>query len=158
MLTVLLSVPVLALAAVPNFFQAGTVISAQQVNSNFANLDTRVEDLETATPRFNVIGMAKVTGSTVHYFSGSIATGVTSTVQADGSLDIRISGNIGSINPNRLLVFASADNNLGEFAVANARMFLFSATQIGIQAATFRSNTAVINSNATLNVMVVALP
>ena len=127
MLTVLLTVPALAIAAVPNFFTTGTLISASQVNTNFANLDERLAALETGTPRFNVIGMAKVSGTTVRYFAGNGTTSVTSAVQTDGSLDIRFNGNFDGVNPNRLLVFASADNNTGEFNVANGRMLSFGA-------------------------------
>jgi hypothetical protein len=48
-LTVLLTVPLLALAAgVPNVFSPGTVISSSQVNDNFKNLADRVTALETA--------------------------------------------------------------------------------------------------------------
>jgi hypothetical protein len=47
MLTVLLTVPALAIAAVPNIFSPGTLINAAQVNGNFANLDTRLAALET---------------------------------------------------------------------------------------------------------------
>jgi hypothetical protein len=158
LLTVLLTVPALGIAAVPNLFTAGTLISASQVNSNFNNLDARLAALEMATPRFNVIGMAKVTGTTVRYFGGNGTTSVTSAVQSDGSLDIRFLGNFAGVDPNRLLVFASADNNSNEFNVANGRMLGFGATGIFIQAGVFRSNTAITAANGTINVMVVAVP
>ena len=47
-ITLLLSLPVIVLAAVPNVFQSGTVISSAQVNANFAALDARITTLETA--------------------------------------------------------------------------------------------------------------
>jgi hypothetical protein len=47
-ITLLLSLPVIVVAAVPNMFQAGTVISSAQVNANFAALDARITTLETA--------------------------------------------------------------------------------------------------------------
>jgi hypothetical protein len=47
-ITLLLSVPLIVVAAVPNVFQAGTVISSAQVNGNFAALDARITALETA--------------------------------------------------------------------------------------------------------------
>jgi hypothetical protein len=45
-ITLLLSLPVIVMAAVPNVFQAGTVISSAQVNANFAALDARIAALE----------------------------------------------------------------------------------------------------------------
>lgn len=47
-LTILLTAPVMVLAAVPNVFTAGTVISSAQVNANFAGLDLRLATLEAA--------------------------------------------------------------------------------------------------------------
>ena len=47
-ITLLLSVPLIVVAAVPNVFQSGTVISSAQVNANFAALDARITALETA--------------------------------------------------------------------------------------------------------------
>ena len=47
-ITLLLSLPVVVVAAVPNVFQAGSVISSAQVNANFAALDTRIATLEAA--------------------------------------------------------------------------------------------------------------
>jgi hypothetical protein len=55
-LTVLLTVPVVAIAAgVPNVFTAGTVISSQQVNDNFKNLSDRVTALEAAKTTLTVL-------------------------------------------------------------------------------------------------------
>jgi hypothetical protein len=50
LVTLLLSVPLVALAAVPNIFTPGTVISSAQVNANFMALDQRITALENATP------------------------------------------------------------------------------------------------------------
>jgi hypothetical protein len=47
-ITLILSVPVVVVAAVPNVFQSGTAIVAAQVNENFASLDARVTAVETA--------------------------------------------------------------------------------------------------------------
>ncbi len=48
MLTLLLTVPIVALASVPNVFVANTTISSSAVNQNFASLDSRTTTLETA--------------------------------------------------------------------------------------------------------------
>ncbi len=45
-LTVLITAPLVAIAAVPNVFSPNTVISSAQVNGNFAALDTRLNALE----------------------------------------------------------------------------------------------------------------
>src|SRR5262245_8671083 len=50
-ITVLLTAPIVVLAAVPNVFQSGTVISSANVNANFAALDTRIAALEAAIAR-----------------------------------------------------------------------------------------------------------
>jgi hypothetical protein len=47
-ITLLLSIPVLVVAAVPNVFTPGTAISSAAVNANFAALDTRIAALEAA--------------------------------------------------------------------------------------------------------------
>lgn len=62
-ITVLLTAPVVVLAAVPNSFTAGTVISAAQVNANFTALDTRITALETAVGRTGVQVLALQTGA-----------------------------------------------------------------------------------------------
>lgn len=51
LITLLLSVPVVVVAAVPNIFQSGTVIASAKVNENFAALDTRIAALEAAIAR-----------------------------------------------------------------------------------------------------------
>jgi hypothetical protein len=50
LLTVLLTAPILAIAAVPNIFTSGTVISSSQVNDNFKSLDDRLTALEATRP------------------------------------------------------------------------------------------------------------
>jgi hypothetical protein len=45
--TVLITAPLVAIAAVPNIFSPNTVISSAQVNMNFAGLDSRLTALET---------------------------------------------------------------------------------------------------------------
>jgi hypothetical protein len=63
MVTLLLSAPVVVLAAVPNIFQSGTVISSADVNANFAALDTRIAALEAAVSRSGAqLVMNNVTG------------------------------------------------------------------------------------------------
>ncbi len=49
--TALITVPLVAIAAVPNIFQPSTVIASSQVNANFANLDARIAALEAATSK-----------------------------------------------------------------------------------------------------------
>jgi hypothetical protein len=50
--TVLITAPLVAIAAVPNIFSPNTVISSSQVNANFAGLDSRVTALEVPTTGF----------------------------------------------------------------------------------------------------------
>jgi len=53
--TALITVPLVAIAAVPNMFTAGTVISSNLVNQNFSALDARITALEAqATAKTNV--------------------------------------------------------------------------------------------------------
>jgi hypothetical protein len=47
--TVLITAPLVAIAAVPNIFSPSTVISSAQVNANFAGLDSRLGALEAPT-------------------------------------------------------------------------------------------------------------
>jgi hypothetical protein len=47
--TVLITAPLVAIAAVPNIFSPNTVISSAQVNANFAGLDSRLGALEAPT-------------------------------------------------------------------------------------------------------------
>ncbi len=47
--TVLITAPLVAIAAVPNIFSPNTVISSAQVNANFAALDTRLGAVEAPT-------------------------------------------------------------------------------------------------------------
>jgi hypothetical protein len=62
-ITLLLSAPVVVVAAVPNVFQTGTVISSAQVNANFAALDNRITALELAITRSGAqVVMDNVTG------------------------------------------------------------------------------------------------
>lgn len=50
-MTALITVPLVAIAAVPNMFTAGTVISSSAVNQNFSALDARITALEAATAK-----------------------------------------------------------------------------------------------------------
>jgi hypothetical protein len=47
-MTLLLTAPILAVAAVPNMFTSGTTISSSAVNQNFTSLDARISALENA--------------------------------------------------------------------------------------------------------------
>lgn len=49
--TALITVPLVAIAAVPNIFQPNTVISSNAVNQNFSALETRITALETANAK-----------------------------------------------------------------------------------------------------------
>jgi hypothetical protein len=86
--TALLTVPLVAIAAVPNVFTANTVISSAQVNANFAALDTRLALLEAATAKSSAtVVMNQVPGSLG-------ATGKTATFTTSGQnpLLILVSG------------------------------------------------------------------
>lgn len=69
--TLLLSVPLVGLAAVPHMFSPGSVISSADVNANFAALDQRITALENASPAVSVVmsnmpgplGTTGITGS-----------------------------------------------------------------------------------------------
>ena len=50
-MTALLTLPLVAIAAVPNIFQPNTVISSNAVNPNFSALDARITALEAATAK-----------------------------------------------------------------------------------------------------------
>lgn len=49
--TALITVPLVAIAAVPNMFSPNTVISSTAVNQNFSALDARITALEAATAK-----------------------------------------------------------------------------------------------------------
>ena len=49
--TALITVPLVAIAAVPNIFQPNTVISSNAVNQNFSALETRITALEAAVAK-----------------------------------------------------------------------------------------------------------
>lgn len=61
--TLLLSIPVVVIAAVPNVFQSGTAISSAEVNANFAALDARITTLETAINRSGATLLPSQTGA-----------------------------------------------------------------------------------------------
>jgi hypothetical protein len=78
MLTVLLSAPVVAIAAdVPNMFTSGTVISSSQVNANFKNLSDRMTALEAAKPVSTYVrwGQNTCPGTATLLYSGWAAGG-----------------------------------------------------------------------------------
>lgn len=50
--TVLITAPLVAIAAVPNIFSPNTTISSSQVNANFSGLDSRLTTLETPLTGF----------------------------------------------------------------------------------------------------------
>jgi hypothetical protein len=91
--TALITVPLVAIAAVPNVFTANTVISSAQVNANFTALDTRLAALEAATAKTSVT----VLNGTI----GIIATAKTVTFTATG------------VNPLLLIISASAFSATG---------------------------------------------
>jgi hypothetical protein len=67
-MTLLLTAPILAVAAVPNMFTSGTTISSSAVNSNFSSLDARITALENAkttfsTPIDTALGPLPVSGT-----------------------------------------------------------------------------------------------
>ncbi len=74
LVTLLLSLPVIAVASLPNVFTAGTVISSAQVNQNFAALDQRLAALEsgpTVTLAMDAVpGPLGTTGLTGTFQSG----------------------------------------------------------------------------------------
>jgi hypothetical protein len=62
-LTALLTLPLIAIAAVPNTFTAGTTIASAQVNANFAALDARITALEAASAKSSAtVAMNNVQG------------------------------------------------------------------------------------------------
>src|SRR6185503_5061260 len=80
LLTAVLTVPVLAVAAVPNIFAPGTPISSTAVNNNFKDLDGRLAALEAAAASTRIIGFAHTTGgNTVAGFGGVGTSSVTVT-------------------------------------------------------------------------------
>jgi hypothetical protein len=106
LVTLLLSVPLVALATVPHVFTPGTVISSGDVNANFAALDQRITALENATPQVSVVmsnkpGPLGTTGITGSFQSSGgplliIVSGSSYSVQGgnaafvDGTLDVAV--------------------------------------------------------------------
>ncbi len=68
--SLILSVGMLALAAVPNTFTPGTTISAAQMNANFTDADTRIVTLETTVTGGNVV-LAPSTATTGNIMKGA---------------------------------------------------------------------------------------
>lgn len=89
--TALLTLPLIAIAAVPNTFTANTTISSAAVNANFAALDARIAALEAATAK---------TSATV--LSGSIGN-LTTPVTGPKNVIFTASG----VNPLLLIVSGS---------------------------------------------------
>ncbi len=103
--TALITVPLVAIAAVPNIFTPNTVISSAQVNANFAMLDSRIAALEAANAKTsatiimnNVAGPIVTTASPVKTVT-YMATGVnpllliisgTAWSPSNGNLDVAI--------------------------------------------------------------------
>ena len=56
--TALLTLPLIAIAAVPNTFMPNTTISSAAVNANFAALDARIAALEAATAKTSATTMS----------------------------------------------------------------------------------------------------
>lgn len=93
--TALLTLPLIAIAAVPNTFTAGTTIASAQVNANFNALDARIAALETlATNRTSATAL-----------SGSLG----SLTAAPKTMMFTASG----VNPLLLIVAASAFSGIG---------------------------------------------
>jgi hypothetical protein len=61
--TALLTLPLIAIAAVPNTFTSGTTISSAQVNANFTALDTRIAALEAATAKTSATALSGSLGN-----------------------------------------------------------------------------------------------
>ena len=135
-----LLVPPIATAALtlPNIFTAGTVIKAADVNANFnavrdhANtVETQLATLQAAVAAHpNVIGLARVAGTTISGFGGNGTTGVT--VSGTGfPYTVIFSGSYPStISAAKIIVQATAES--ASSGVANAIVNTASATSINV--------------------------
>ena len=100
LVTLLLSVPLVGLAAVPHMFTPGTVISSADVNANFAALDQRITALENASPAVSIVlsnkpGPLGTTGISGSFQSSGgplllLVSGTAWTQTAGGTLDIAV--------------------------------------------------------------------
>jgi hypothetical protein len=61
--TALLTLPLIAIAAVPNTFMANTTISSAAVNANFTALDARITALEAATAKTSATALSGSLGT-----------------------------------------------------------------------------------------------
>jgi hypothetical protein len=113
--TLLLSVPVVALAqGLPNTFTPGTVISASQVNANFAALNSRLSAVESS-----LRNRTTVTVVMDNVIAGIGAGGLTRTFQTGGGdLAIIASGSAWWKDPTTLDVGVNLDGSaLGHLLV-----------------------------------------
>ena len=157
LLTVLLTTPLAAVAAdVPWKFVAGTPILASRVNDDFKDLSDRVTALETAAAGAKTIAFAKVSGATVNYFGGAVATGATSVVQGN-AVEVRFTGPF--VNPLlNLGVQVTAEGNPSNFSVANARVIGFGVDMIIVQVWPFLAGPQTPTPNAPFFISLVQKP
>ncbi len=90
--TALITVPLVAIAAVPNMFSPNTVISSSAVNQNFSALDARITALETSAT-------AKTSAQTMSGMINPITTGT-------GPRNVMFTAS--GVNPWLVIVSASA--------------------------------------------------
>jgi hypothetical protein len=147
LVTALLTAPVLAVAAdVPFTFAPGTPIQSARVNLNFKDLADRVTALETPAAGGKVIAFAKVSGTTVNYVGGAVATGATSAMSGTG---VRVTFQGAFTNPILELVpIVTAEGNPSNFTVANARVAGFGVNSVLIDVWPFQAATQTPMPNA----------
>jgi len=96
--TALLTLPLIAIAAVPNTFMPNTTISSSAVNANFAALDARIAALET-------LATNKTSATTLNGSIGNLTTPVT------GPKNVTFTAS--GANPLLLIVSASCYSGAG---------------------------------------------
>ena len=104
--TALLTLPLIAIAAVPNTFTANTTISSSAVNANFAALDARIAALET-------LATNKTSATTLNGSIGNLTTPVT------GPKNVTFTAS--GANPLLLIVSASCSISLATIAITSNR-------------------------------------
>ena len=160
-LTVLLTAPLLALAAdVPHMFTAGTVISSTEVNENFKNLSDRVTALENAKTNVtvvmdNVTGALPATGKTAVFTTAGgplmiIASGMGWQPASGGTLDVAV-----QLDGNTIGHLKGFTNETGSHKTLPTKVFQVPAPMAGSHTLGLIASATTTDTNDYFNVTVI---